>query len=1016
MATQNTDLKRAQARAAAAFARDYGEQDVAAQLLPGEHDLNFLIHRDGSPVAVYKLVRNGAEAPLVDMQCAALNHVAQADQTAPMPRVRQRLDGAQFAGVEWPDGTRQAFAMTHLAGRKQAELPPLDAHGLRALGRAIGRLDRALAGFDHPDLARRFEWNLTEAAEHARHCHHIDAPLDRVAATVLARFSREAAPVLSAMPQQAVHNDLNDHNVLLRVQDFSVEVCGVIDVGDMARQPVLCDLAIACAYSAMRQSDPIAACALLAAGFDEVIALGTDDIDVLPLLIKTRLAVSLAMSSRRMKTADCAPYHLVSHEMARSLLGQLEAVPEAIFRLRLRQCLGRRGLPHRARVLRYLDSAEPHAAIHSDAGVVLDLGVGSLMLGADPSQGALAPLTRRIDDELARQDTTIGLGRYLEPRLLYAAAGFGAAGHATADRRTVHLGIDVFCASETPVQAPLAGRVHAVASLDRPLDYGPVVMLRHDLPDGESFFTLYGHLDPEPALRWRTGDVVDAGTVIGRVGAPPGNGGWPPHLHLQLILDDLGQGAEFPGVCDPRETDVYAELCPNPAVLLGRSDGDLLDARRSADALLKRRRERIGPSLSLSYRRPMHVVRGFGPYLYDEHARAHLDFYNNVAHVGHSHPHVVGAVQRQIGLLNTNTRYLHDAICDYAERLTDRFPDPLSVCYFVNSASEANELALRLARVVTGRKDVIVAADAYHGHTSALIDMSPYKYNGPGGEGPADWVHDVPVADDYRGAFRRDDPMAGAHYAQSVADRLAALDDTHACAAFFAETMPSVGGQLIPPPGYLRGVYDAVRAHGGLCIADEVQTGFGRLGEAFWGFQTQNVVPDIVVLGKPIANGFPMGAVITTQAIAEAFDNGMEFFATFGGNPVACVAASAMLDVLDHEQLPARAQRLGTALMDGLRDIATRCPLIGDVRGMGFFLGVELVLSRDSLEPAAAATADLVERLRAARLLAGSDGPLHNVLKLRPTLATTDDDVAFALDTLERACAETQVLHDASLD
>ncbi|MEO1576015.1 MAG: aminotransferase class III-fold pyridoxal phosphate-dependent enzyme, partial [Pseudomonadota bacterium] len=595
---------------------------------------------------------------------------------------------------------------------------------------------------------------------------------------------------------------------------------------------------------------------------------------------------------------------------------------------------------------------------------------GSLLLGADPGNGALAPLTRRIEQAMAAAETRFSLGRYLEPRMLYAAAGFGG-DDPTQDRRTVHLGVDVFCAAGTPVCAPLAGRIHRVGRLDRPLDYGPVLMLRHDLPDGESFFTLYGHLAETPALDWNEGDRVDAGTQIASVGAPPGNGGWPAHLHLQLILDDFELGLEFAGVCDPRDTEAYAELCPNPGALLGIDDVQRLDARRLRDALAERRARALGPSLSLSYRKPLHVVRGFGAYLYDDQARGYLDFYNNVAHVGHSHPHVVGAVQRQIALLNTNTRYLHSTILDYAERLCGYFPDPLSVCYFVNSASEANELALRLARHYTGRRDIVVAADAYHGHTSALIDMSPYKYNGPGGAGPAPWVHEVPVADDYRGPFRRGQDDIGACYAATVRDALAGLDEDQACAAFFAETMPSVGGQIIPPPGYLKGVYEAVRAHGGLCIADEVQTGFGRLGQAFWGFETQDVVPDIVVLGKPIANGFPMGAVVTTPQIANAFDNGMEFFATFGGNPVACAAASAMLDVVEQEGLAANAARLGSELLKGLWALAERYPLIGDVRGLGFFLGVELVLDRTTLTPAPAATAEVVERLLARRVLAG---------------------------------------------
>ena len=286
--------------------------------------------------------------------------------------------------------------------------------------------------------------------------------------------------------------------------------------------------------------------------------------------------------------------------------------------------------------------------------------------------------------------------------------------------------------------------------------------------------------------------------------------------------------------------------------------------------------------------------------------------------VGHSHPRVVRAAQEQLALLNTNTRYLHDTILRYAERLTRLLPEPLRVCYFVTSGSEANELALRLARARTGREDVIVLEHAYHGHTTTLVDVSPYKFDGPGGRGRKEWVHVAPLPDTYRGPYRRDDPQAGPKYARHVgalAERLQA--EGRGLAAFLAETLPSVAGQIVLPPGYLAEAYRHVRAAGGLCIADEVQTGFGRLGTHFWGFEGQGVVPDVVVLGKPIGNGFPLGAVVTTREIADAFDNGMEFFSTFGGNPVSCAAGLAVLDVVEEERLQERALRVGGRLARG---------------------------------------------------------------------------------------------------
>jgi 4-aminobutyrate aminotransferase-like enzyme len=300
-----------------------------------------------------------------------------------------------------------------------------------------------------------------------------------------------------------------------------------------------------------------------------------------------------------------------------------------------------------------------------------------------------------------------------------------------------------------------------------------------------------------------------------------------------------------------------------------------------------------------------------------------------------------------------------------------------------------------------------VLEHAYHGHTTTLIDVSPYKFDGPGGSGRKPWVHVAPLPDDYRGLYRRDDPARGAKYAAHVTELVDELRRAgRGPAAFLAETLPSVGGQIVLPPGYLRDAYAAVRAAGGVCIADEVQVGFGRLGSSFFGFESQQVVPDIVVLGKPIGNGFPLAAVVTTPALAAAFDAGMEFFSTFGGNPVACAAGLAVLDVLRDERLQENALLVGTYLKERLTALAPRHPLIGDVRGSGLFLGLELVRDHTTLEPASEEADHLVQRLREEGILAGTDGPWHNVLKLRPPLCFTRPEADLFVDVLDAILGE----------
>ena len=422
----------------------------------------------------------------------------------------------------------------------------------------------------------------------------------------------------------------------------------------------------------------------------------------------------------------------------------------------------------------------------------------------------------------------------------------------------------------------------------------------------------------------------------------------------------------------------------------------------------RERRARLGGNLSVAYADPVKAVRGWMQYLFDEQGTRYLDAYNNVPHVGHSHPRVLQATVAQMRALNTNTRYLHDTIWRFAERLTATLPDPLRICYFVNSGSEANELALRLARAHTGARDLIVLEAAYHGNTTTLIDISPYKFNGRGGAGAPDWVHVAAIPDDYRGRFRRDDPDAGRKYGDLAR---AIVDDVgirgRRLAAFLCETCPSVGGQIIPPNGYLSTVYNHVRAAGGVCIADEVQTAYGRLGTSFYGFEAQDVVPDIVVLGKPIGNGYPLGAVVTTREIARSFDNGMEFFSTFGGSTVSCAAGLATLETTLDEDLQGHAQRVGTRLLEGLAALAGRREIIGDVRGRGLFIGVELVRNRETLEPATHEASVVVNRMREERILLGTDGPFHNVLKIRPPMPFNEQDADRLVTVLDEVLAET---------
>jgi 4-aminobutyrate aminotransferase-like enzyme len=422
--------------------------------------------------------------------------------------------------------------------------------------------------------------------------------------------------------------------------------------------------------------------------------------------------------------------------------------------------------------------------------------------------------------------------------------------------------------------------------------------------------------------------------------------------------------------------------------------------------LLRRRSKLLGPHLQLFYDPPLHLVRGEGPWLYDASGRRYLDAYNNVPHVGHCHPHVVEAVARQSATLNTNTRYLFGSVLDYAERLTRTLPPELSVCAFVNSGSEANDLAWRMAKAFTGHGGALIMEDAYHGITEAADAVSP-SGNPAGAMGAH--VRALAAPDDYRGPFRRGAPGLARRYADFADAAIASLAEAGLKpAAFFIDSTFLTNGVLEPPEGYLARVFEKVRAAGGLCVADEVQAGFGRMGDVMWGFETHGVTPDIVTLGKPVGNGHPVGVVVTRPAILDAFARQTSFFSTFGGNCVSAAAALAVLDVIERERLPENAATVGAHLKRGLQGLMEKHPLIGDVRGRGLTLGVELVRDRTALTPAREETREVLNRMRDHGVLVGSEGRHGNIVKIRPPLVIGRVEADLIVAALDAALTQIE--------
>lgn len=958
-----------------------------AESLAGEADLNVKL-RVGDQVVVLKATPPGTPREDVELQAAVLDHLAGAETGLHVPAVLPTRSGESLVTGKLPEGEYVLRVLSFVEGRLLADVRPRTDGLVRGLGAALGRLDRALEGFEHPHVDRELTWDLRHGLEVvAARREHIDPAKRELFDRLERRVRRELSGRTETLPSAVVHNDANDHNVLVAEDLDGQRVHGLIDFGDLVRTWRVAEPAIAAAYAGFGREDVLTPTVRIVEGYLETHRLEDAELDVLAELAILRLLVSVVMSASRKLDAPDDPYVTISEAPAWAALESWTRFPAALARAALRAAAGREPRHDGNRLRAALASSDPTPVIEiRGEAVVLDLGVsGSLSVLLE--EGKYGDASAEIESRTAGG---VGLGRWMEPRCVVpggCALEYGR-----------NLGTELFVGEGTVVRTPLDGEVVGRSEGPRGLRLTLELALEGDAP-------VWLHLAGLDDRAIEVGTRVTRGEAVGYVApAYP----WPAHLHVQLVLEPM----ETPRLGDPSQLQAWRALAPDPAPLLGlaSTEAEVVDPA----AVRARREAHAVRSLSLSYRNPLTIVRGRGRHLLDHEGRRYLDGVNNVPHVGHSHPRVVEAAVRQMRSLNTNTRYLHPLFGEYAERLAATLPDPLSVVFLVNSGSEANELALRLARTHTGSEDFLVVDGGYHGNTGALVDLSPYKHDGPGGSGAPSHVHKVEMPDPFRGRFRSNDPEAGVRYADDVRRALSVLAGAgRAPAALLAEPLLGCGGQIVPPPGWLESAYGSVREAGGLAIADEVQIGFGRVGRAFWGFELQGVVPDIVTLGKPIGNGHPMGAVVTTPEIASSFVTGMEYFNTFGGNPVSCAIGLAVLDVIEEEGLVENARRVGDHLLAGLEELVARHPLAADARGVGLYLGLELVRDHETLEPAAAEASYVANRAKEEGVLISTDGPHHNVLKLKPPIVFTEDDADRVVELLDSILGDSVLARGA---
>lgn len=971
----------------------YGFMPVAIKPLGSFQDQNFRVTNSSGEAFVLRIENAAAQATSLDLQNQALTHIAAKDSAFPIQRLIPSVNGQTMPTTMRAGATHFLRLLTYLPGDVLAKVNTRPTHLLDSIGQVAGTFCLYLADFTHPAADRVLQWDLQVAQQ------VIDGFIKYVAAErrpiiehFRQRFVRHAEPFLPSLRQSIIHGDLTSYNLLVQ-RDVTGRhmVSGIVDFGDVLRSYTVGELVVAVAESIINSvPNALPAAARTVKAFHQVFPLQENELATLFHFICLRMCVTACSSSQQL---TLNPENEYVRELARLdwfTLERLQNIEPEVAHATFRHVCGFEPHPNAPRVRAWLNANA--AQLHSMVSIapntpVLDLSAGSEYLNEGVWETA----------EMHRASLPIGesgaLGRYGEVRL------YASQKDSPEEPAALHLGVDVFGPSGTAVCAPLAGEVVKVA--------GGEIILRHAPVEGVIFFTRVAHVQAAEGLA--AGASVAGGQILAHTLPARTDSFLPAHAHIQLACAEIESlPGMVPGMVPASERAVWESLCPDANLLLNHSG--LQRAAYVAPAETMRRRFQVFQRAQEFYfeHEPLQIVRGWKQYLYATDGRAYLDAINNVAHVGHSHPRVAEAAAKQLRRLYTNSRFLYDGLAEYAERLVATLPEPLRVVFFVCSGSEANDLALRLARTYTEQKDVIVIDGEYLGNTSAVYEISTSLLDNPlAGKQARPFVHMAPQPNLYRGKYRREDPHAAENYAGEVREIVANVQaEGRGVAAFFTEALLGSSGGIDLPHGFLPKTYEYVRAAGGVCISDEVQVGFGRAGTHFWMFQTQGVVPDIVTMGKPMGNGFPVSAVVTTPAIAEAFRQKTTYFSTFAGNAAACQVGLAVLDIVEDEGLQENARVVGAYFKASLQSLMEKHALIGAVYGFGLYMGVELVRDRETKQPATEEAAYVAERMRHLGIIVYPTGDYYNILKLKPPLVFTQANADYFVAMLDRVLGE----------
>jgi len=950
------------AQAEALVRERFGIDGVASEL-GSQQDANFRI-QSPSGSFVLKVSNPAFTAADLDAQDRAAAHVAKHESDILVPLPVTGIDGATIQPVALDGRSTAARLVTYVEGDVLSLSQYLAPAIVASLGDLAGRTSRALASFVGALPPRELQWDLRNAQEVVKRlAEFVSVPGGGDAALAAAGEASEAlAPFVDRLSVQPVHGDLTDDNVIAVIDgDGRRRPVGVIDFGDLTVSWAIAELAVTLSSLLPHAEGNPAVVVPAVRAFDRVRPISDDELSALWPLVVLR-AASLMVSGQHQASIDSANQY-ASKNLDREwrIFAAATSVPLDVMTELVRTSV-RTPSPR--------PTVTGEALVAGRTPLPLDVSATSPFLDSgafldDDAESRLAAIALAGDVDLAYVP-------FVHARLTRTRL------NSFDVPATVGLGVQLFVTDALQIRAPWAGTVEV---------HDDAVALRADGPT----LWLTGSLrDVEPGAALVAGDAIG---VLDGVVAP---------ASLWVQVSRLAGRPPFfvPAVL----ADAWAHISPDPTALIDSSRHGA-PQKIKAPALLSRRDSVFATVQEHYFSEPPQIERGWKHHLFDVDGRSYLDMLNNVSILGHGHPRLAAAIERQWRLLNTNSRFHYNAVVEFSERLAALLPDRLDTVFLVNSGSEADDLALRLAWANTGRRDVLAVREAYHGWTDATDSISTSVADNPHAlETRPAWAHAVAAPNAYRGEYRGDAAHRYAEDAVAYVRELVAADLPPA--AFLCEPYYGNAGGMALPDGYLAAIYHAVREAGGLCIADEVQVGYGRLGEHFWGFEQQGVVPDIVTVAKAMGNGHPLGAVITTKEIAAGYRSQGYFFSSAGGSPVSSIAGLMVLDVLQDEGLQENARVVGAHLRQRLLELADRHAIIGAVHGMGLYVGVEMVRDRVTLEPAPTETSAICDRMRELGVIMQPTSDRQCVLKIKPPLGIGIADADFFADTLDRVLTE----------